>query len=234
MSRSPKKPASLERARQKAAADALRSLRAALRREAAAPEEQLLVQLTQFDSEAFAWIPVLGLLPPWRAEARYVLREGRPVIRDLMIYVDVIDTDGEIPANGLTSSDLRRVRTGPDAQRGRELAELLMKQSGVPSPPVIRSRGLPRKPRYTDDEVARVAYDYWRAGPKNPRRILREKYSKDRHVTDGEIAEWIRRATDRGYLTRAKGPGDRTPRQPTQKLLDWAEEHGPRRTGGKK
>jgi hypothetical protein len=25
-----------------------------------------------------------------------VLREGRPVIRDLMIYVDLVDTDGEI------------------------------------------------------------------------------------------------------------------------------------------
>lgn len=88
---------------------------------------------------------------------------------------------------------------------------------------------MPRKPRYTDDEVARFAHDYWKAGPRHPRRIFREKYSKHRFVTDSEVAEWSRRAADRGYLTKAKGPGDRIPRQPTKKLLDWTEAHQPRK-----
>jgi hypothetical protein len=67
-----------------------------------------------------------------------------------------------------------------------------------------------------------------RPGRAVPRRIFREKYSKHRFVTDSEVAEWSRRAADRGYLTKAKGPGDRIPRQPTKKLLDWTEAHQPR------
>lgn len=113
---------------------------------------------------------------------------------------------------------------GPGGEYGRKIAELLFVKAGVPIAKPIRSRGLPKKPRYTDDDVARFAHDYSKAGPSNPRRVLREKYEKrGQFGTDSEIAEWIRRAADRDYLTRAKGAGDRTPRQPTKKLLEWAK-----------
>jgi hypothetical protein len=200
----------------------------ALERESRAPSEQLLVQLAESMGEESRWVLLPGLPDPWRAEARYVLRENRPVVRDLMIYVDLLYTDGEIPPPGLTSSTLRRLQMGPRAELARDLAELLLRSSGKPTPQTIRSRGLPRKARYTDEDVARFAHDYWKIGPVNPRRALREKYERaGRHVTDSEIAEWIRRAaSDRyGYLTKAKGPGDRSPRQATTKLTSWADEH---------
>lgn len=211
---------------------AAKSLMNWIEREASEVDQQLVWQLTEWNDEPFYWMSLPGLPAPWIAQARYVLRDGQPVIRDLMIYPDMVNTDEDIPPRGLTSTTLRDLQTGPEAQYRRAVAELLFRRSGYPTSAPARRRRVPQGPRYSDAEVAQFAVDYWQASMRspNPRRALLDDYAhRGRHETDHSIAEWIRRAADRGFLTKARGSGDRAPRQPTEKLREWQHAAAPKR-----
>jgi hypothetical protein len=47
---------------------------------------------------------IAGASSPLEGGSEVRAAGGRPVIRDLMTYVDLVDTDGEITPNGLTST----------------------------------------------------------------------------------------------------------------------------------
>lgn len=175
---------------------------------------------------------------PWVVAARYVIRDGRPVIRDLHITAHAGEgySVHDISAEGITSTQLRRIHTrAPPYQQ--ELDEIL-EEAGVPVSTRVRAR--PRTPwqRVSDNEVAVFALDYLTAvqkDDKRPRAWLREEYQRrGQHITDGQIRDRIRQATDRGFLTKAEGPGDRRPRQETDQLraLRRSKKTGRRGKGG--
>jgi len=186
------------------------------------------------EREPSIWLPLPGMPRPWLAMGQYVLRDGRPVIRELRI-IPGPEFEGEtaydIPPEGVTSTHLRRIHTKVPLYQ-EELDEIF-REAGVPVAP--RALAAPRRhgQRVTDDEVAAFAVDYLtavRKADKRPRAWLREEYGRrGQWVTDGQIRDRIRQATDRGFLTEADGPGDRRPRRETEQLREWRESKTARR-----
>jgi hypothetical protein len=175
------------------------------------------------------WFPLTGMPEPWTAIARYVLRDGRVVIRDLYIGAR---GEHDIAPEGITSTLLRRIHTQKAPSFQEEAAELF-REAGAPIAPRVRAAARRRHQRVTDDEVAMFALDYLtavRRAPARPRAWLREDYERrGRHVTDGQMRDRIRQAADRGFLTEADGPGDRRPRRETNQLREWRESRTARR-----
>jgi hypothetical protein len=185
------------------------------------------------DSEPHAVVPLFGLAE-WIVEAKFVVREGRPVVKELHVFPSS-HADRDIPAKGLTSQDLRAIKLR--SRFMEDLIEGMLHDAGVPSGRAVRRPAHTRQARYTDDDVAQDAAEYMTAVEKtkdgNPRRWLTEQKAKRGHWTDSDTAELIRRASRFGYLTAAKGPGDRSPRQATPKLIEWLAQNEPKPRGGK-
>ena len=184
------------------------------------------------DDEPFVDLPIGGPRP-WLVTARFVVREGRPVIRDLHVVATNKQRrkSWDIPATGLSTSHLRKVHM-PGAIRSDRVAELFA-ESGVAVVGGIKGRAPKAKNAYTDDQIASFAADYIAVAAKghpNPRKTLREKYqAKGDLVPASYVPDMIRRAVDRGFLSEAQYAGDRTPRRATPKLDAWTAAHRPPR-----
>jgi hypothetical protein len=196
----------------------------------------------QEPTSSWTWLP--GMPMPWEARARYVLRMGRPVVCDLTIAVrHDLPMWPDIPSSGLTATHLREF--APHVYRAVNEAwyEVEFANAGLPviveEPPrrigQRRKTGRPRQ--YTDDEVARFAAQYLtavREAPQRPRRWLEQHWQRSPYATRDEVSDWIRRATDRGFLSAAHGAGDRNPREATDKLLAWLKAQPTPKQKGKK
>jgi hypothetical protein len=183
----------------------------------------------RIDEEPTISVPVGGP-PEWFTYATFVIRRGRPVVKALHIGQEP-DLEWDMPPGGLTSTDLRKIklRVGPALD---EAMESIFRERGLPVGREIARGTKGRQRRYSADEVAGFAAEYLTAvihSPDSPRQWLTEQKRKRGHWTDGDTAEGIRRATTRGYLTPARYSGDRSPREATQKLLDWLAENEPRK-----
>ena len=193
---------------------------------------------------------------PWVAWGRYVIRRGRPVLREIRI-VPAPDAPALMPfrpgelvldiePGGLTSAHLRAVKIRARSDGLREMAAWRLAQQGAHidvdatlNPP----RG--RHARIPDDQVAVWANDYLaaveRSTDRRYRPLLLELWrEREGYVTDTAVGERIRCARDRGFLSKARGKGDRDPAIATDKLRAWNEAHRPTdpkkkpRTKGKK
>jgi hypothetical protein len=68
----------------------------------------------------------------WQVEMQVVIRHGRPVIAELLVRLPM-DDPKKLPSKGLTSSDLRNLRTREDLARAIDWAYPMIEQ-GHPAP----------------------------------------------------------------------------------------------------
>jgi hypothetical protein len=197
--------------------------------------------------EPGVWMPaMMGPGEPWSCYVRYVLRNGRAVIRDLRIEVTGLEAPWDIPASGLTHEMLRRVRLRPTAasraeiQRGlgegvsvshvgvpEVLAAIAFTRAGLDVIPKVVFSPHERHERISDEQAAQWANDYLVAvskDPQRPRAWLADEYQRLGEVgvnLSEMVKDRIRQAERHGFLTKAAGQGDRNPREPTDKLRQW-------------
>jgi hypothetical protein len=166
-------------------------------------------------------LPIVGPPDPWQTIATFVLRNGRPVIRDLYITTRP-DAPYDIPAGGLTTTELRKVRISDDLMHA--LAAVAFARAGVKSRrrKGVVTRGRKRK---SEDDVAQFANEYLDAlahDARAPLIWLRDRYEKrQEYVTREQLRDWTHRARIRGYLTAGKD--GRPGAEATDKLKRWNE-----------
>lgn len=180
------------------------------------------------ENEPGVWVMLLvnrKTLPlPWVAWGRFVLRRGRPVLREVHVKADPrMGAPWDIDPRGLTASHLRAIST--KATRNDLLAASVFAKAGLTvDPNALEARAKSRYARLSDDDVGRWALDYLgaRSAPEGIWRHLLGVWSEQEGwVTEGTVRDRIRLCRSRGYLTPASGPGDRTPAEETDKLRKW-------------
>jgi hypothetical protein len=164
-------------------------------------------------------LPIVGPGYPWDAIARFVLRDGRPVIKELRILYRR-DAEWDMPPSGLTADHLRRIRMG--VSQMHVLAAWAFHQAGVKAPPSRRTVQ-PKHQRGTDDFYAEKANEYLEALARDARRprewIVQQYRQRGQQVKNEQVRDWVHRARARGFLTAAE-PG-RAGAKPTDKLREW-------------
>lgn len=179
--------------------------------------------------ESMVGFPLPG--PPsgeWLTVAKYVLRQGRAVIKELYI-VPSPDLKWDIPPEGLTAKDLRGI---PIRQAGADwirtgwipprFAQAMFMKAGLSEPPPP-GRTPPSRKHKGEDFWAGKANEYLNALQKSPRAPLAwleaDYKRRGEYVTRAWIRDWVHGTRVRGFLSPGR-PG-RPGAEPTEKLRKW-------------
>ncbi len=180
------------------------------------------------EGELDRWHKLDGPGVDWQTNVRFVIRDGRPVIAQLMVspyratrWSEPMD----IPAHGLTTTDLRHIHIRWDDELHQLVAGLW---SDVD---VEVGRKVPRRYEHkSEDDYAERALEYLEAlrrAPRSPLAWLEEKYRSRGHVvTRAWLRDMVHGARVQGFLT--PGTQGRAGAEPTEKLEAWLEANRPK------
>jgi hypothetical protein len=206
-------------------------------RKAPRPQERALVRRreqirrergTLPESERDHWYRIDGPGEDWQTSVRFVIRDGRPVVAQLRVtpfqayqWSEPMD----IPRQGLTASDLRKIHIQWDDDLHAHFAE---KWSEFGAEVAVSRRRAGRYERKDDDWYAEKAVDYLNAlrqAPSRPNAWLAEQYGRQRQrVTRNNVRDYVHGARVRGFLT--SGRQGWAGAEPTDKLRAWAKTRG--------
>jgi hypothetical protein len=180
------------------------------------------------DSERDHWYVIDGPGEDWQTNLRFVIREGRPVIAELRILpyrATGWSAPMDIPSQGLTASDLRKIHIQWDDDLHAHFAE---KWAEFGADIAVSRRAAQRYAHKDDDWYAEKAIDYLNAlrhAPNRPNAWLEEQYRRQRQwVTRDNVRDFVRGARVRGFLT--SGRQGRAGAEPTENLRAWAKAKG--------
>ena len=185
------------------------------------------------DSEREHWYRIDGPGEDWQTNLRFVIREGRPVIAQLTVSpyrATRWSAAMDIPPQGLTASDLRKIHIQWDDDLHAHFAAKWAEFGDEVAISRTRAR---RYEHRGDDWYAEKAIDYLNAlrqAPNRPNAWLVEQYG--RWVTRDNVRDYVHEARVRGFLT--SGRQGRAGAEPTDKLRAWAKARGirlPKRRG---
>lgn len=160
----------------------------------------------------------------WKVWAEVVESQGRLVIRSLHI-----EPRGDLPEQGLTEQDLRRLRL-PGARAAAQQAIRSLESKGLPvlsSAARRRLREPTQQGRASDPAfyagVALQYLDALRVAPNRPIAYMAEQLKRGgtKRATPGTVRSWVHLARKYGWLTEGKRSQGYGGAEPTRKLKAW-------------